>query len=96
VGTLIQQVAAERHCPVTLELGGKSPQIVFDDADLDAGDTGPSSMPSCRTPGRPARQARVCWWSNSIYEPLLERLGQAFAGLRCRSARPPWTWTWAR
>jgi hypothetical protein len=29
VGTLIQQVAAERHCPVTLELGGKSPQIVF-------------------------------------------------------------------
>ena len=36
VGTLIQQVAAERHCPVTLELGGKSPQIIFDDADLDA------------------------------------------------------------
>jgi aldehyde dehydrogenase (NAD+) len=35
VGTLIQQVAAERHCPVTLELGGKSPQIVFADADLD-------------------------------------------------------------
>ena len=36
IGTLIQQVAAERHCPVTLELGGKSPQIVFADADLDA------------------------------------------------------------
>ena len=36
VGTLIQQVAAERHCPVTLELGGKSPQIIFEDADLDA------------------------------------------------------------
>lgn len=34
VGTLIQQVAAVRHCPVTLELGGKSPQIVFADADL--------------------------------------------------------------
>ncbi len=28
--------AAQRHCPVTLELGGKSPQIVFADADLDA------------------------------------------------------------
>ena len=36
IGTLIQQAAAERHCPVTLELGGKSPQIVFADADLDA------------------------------------------------------------
>ncbi|MHB8951113.1 MAG: aldehyde dehydrogenase family protein, partial [Rhodoferax sp.] len=35
VGTLIQQVAAQRHCPVTLELGGKSPQIVFADANLD-------------------------------------------------------------
>ena len=36
IGTLIQQAAAQRHCPVTLELGGKSPQIVFADADLDA------------------------------------------------------------
>ena len=32
----LQQAAAKRHCPVTLELGGKSPQIVFADADLDA------------------------------------------------------------
>ena len=34
VGTRIQRAAAERHTPVTLELGGKSAQIVFDDADL--------------------------------------------------------------
>ncbi|MEM7696082.1 MAG: aldehyde dehydrogenase family protein [Pseudomonadota bacterium] len=36
VGTLIQKAAAENHIGVTLELGGKSPQIVFADADLDA------------------------------------------------------------
>jgi aldehyde dehydrogenase (NAD+) len=36
VGTLIQKAAAERTIPVTLELGGKSPQLVFADADLDA------------------------------------------------------------
>ncbi|HNG82669.1 MAG TPA: aldehyde dehydrogenase family protein, partial [Burkholderiaceae bacterium] len=36
VGTLVQQAAAVNHVPVTLELGGKSPQIVFADADLDA------------------------------------------------------------
>ncbi len=36
VGALIQQAAAENIVPVTLELGGKSPQIVFDDADLEA------------------------------------------------------------
>ena len=35
VGSLIQAAAARNVVPVTLELGGKSPQIVFDDADLD-------------------------------------------------------------
>jgi aldehyde dehydrogenase (NAD+) len=35
VGTLIQRAAAERTIPVTLELGGKSPQIVFADAEMD-------------------------------------------------------------
>lgn len=36
VGKLIQRVAAEHVVPVTLELGGKSPQVVFEDADVDA------------------------------------------------------------
>jgi len=35
-GARVQAAAAENVVPVTLELGGKSPQIVFDDADLDA------------------------------------------------------------
>jgi len=35
-GRRVAQAAAQHHCPVTLELGGKSPQIVFADADLDA------------------------------------------------------------
>ncbi|SLN37505.1 aldehyde dehydrogenase family protein [Roseisalinus antarcticus] len=35
VGSLIQAAAARNVVPVTLELGGKSPQIVFDDADID-------------------------------------------------------------
>jgi len=36
VGVMIQTAAAKNHIGCTLELGGKSPQIVFDDADLDA------------------------------------------------------------
>src|SRR5262249_35092247 len=28
-GALVAQEAAKRHCPVTLELGGKGPQVVF-------------------------------------------------------------------
>jgi aldehyde dehydrogenase (NAD+) len=34
-GALIQAAAAQNVIPVTLELGGKSPQLVFDDADLE-------------------------------------------------------------
>lgn len=35
VGALVQKAAADRTIKCVLELGGKSPQIVFDDADLD-------------------------------------------------------------
>jgi aldehyde dehydrogenase (NAD+) len=36
VGQAVQAAAARHAAAVTLELGGKSPQIVFDDADVDA------------------------------------------------------------
>ncbi|MFV0472762.1 MAG: aldehyde dehydrogenase family protein [Pikeienuella sp.] len=36
VGRMVQVAAAQNLVPVTLELGGKSPQVVFDDADIDA------------------------------------------------------------
>ncbi len=35
VGTHVMKLAAEHQAPVTLELGGKNPQIVFEDADLE-------------------------------------------------------------
>ncbi|MGR3500782.1 aldehyde dehydrogenase family protein [Pseudaestuariivita sp.] len=35
-GAAVQQAAGANVVPVTLELGGKSPQLVFEDADLDA------------------------------------------------------------
>lgn len=85
VGTLIQQVAAERHCPVTLELGGKGPQIVFEDADIDAAlpflvnAIVQNSGQTCSAGSRLLVQRR-------LYEPLLERLGKRFSSLR---AGPP-------
>ena len=36
VGTMVQVASAEHHRPCVLELGGKSPQILFEDADLEA------------------------------------------------------------
>lgn len=81
VGTLIQQVAAQHHCPVTLELGGKSPQIVFADADLDA--VVPTVINAIvQNSGQTCSAGSRLLVEQAIYEPLLERLGQAFAGLR--------------
>ncbi len=81
VGTIIAQVAAERHCPVTLELGGKSPQIVFADADLDA------AIPTIvnaivQNAGQTCSAGSRLLVDDLIYENLLERLGQAFNNLR--------------
>ena len=81
VGTLIQQVAAERHCPVTLELGGKSPQVVFADADLDA--VIPVVINAIvQNAGQTCSAGSRLLVQQAIYEPLLERLGNAFSQLR--------------
>ena len=81
VGTIIQQVAAERHCPVTLELGGKSPQIVFADADLEV------AIPTLvnaivQNAGQTCSAGSRLLVDDLIYENLLERLGHAFENLR--------------
>src|SRR6185369_10925731 len=81
VGTLIQQAAAERHCPVTLELGGKSPQIVFADANLD------EALPVVinaivQNAGQTCSAGSRLLVEQSLYEPLLARLGEAFTKLR--------------
>lgn len=81
VGTLIQQVAAERHCPVTLELGGKSPQIVFADADLEQ--VIPVVINAIvQNAGQTCSAGSRLLVEQSLYEPLLERLGEAFTKLR--------------
>jgi aldehyde dehydrogenase (NAD+) len=85
VGTLIQQAAALRHCPVTLELGGKSPQIVFADADLD--DPTLDLIPTLvnaivQNAGQTCSAGSRVLVEQSIYEPLLDLLGQAFENLR--------------
>ncbi len=86
VGTLIQQVAAERHCPVTLELGGKSPQIIFADADLDAAI--PSAIHAIvQNAGQTCSAGSRLLVARPLYEPLLERLGHAFERLRVGPAR---------
>jgi aldehyde dehydrogenase (NAD+) len=72
---------AERHCPVTLELGGKSPQLIFADADLGA------AVPVIinaivQNAGQTCSAGSRVLIQQDIYELLLERLGRAFEALR--------------
>ncbi|MDT8840473.1 aldehyde dehydrogenase family protein [Paraburkholderia fungorum] len=80
-GKLVTQMAAENHVPVTLELGGKSPQIVFADADLDA------ALPVLvsaivQNAGQTCSAGSRVLIDRAIYEPLLDRLSGAFHALR--------------
>jgi aldehyde dehydrogenase (NAD+) len=65
---------------VTLELGGKSPQIVFADADLDA------ALPAIvnaivQNAGQTCSAGSRLLVDASVYETLLARLGECFAAL---------------
>jgi aldehyde dehydrogenase (NAD+) len=84
-GTAVAQAAARHHCPVTLELGGKSPQIVFADADLDA------AVPVIvnaivQNAGQTCSAGSRVLVERSIYEPLLEQLSEAIRQLRAGPA----------
>lgn len=80
-GALVAQEAAKRHCPVTLELGGKGPQVVFADADLDA------AIPVIvnaivQNAGQTCSAGSRLLVERSRYEELLDRLAAAFGALR--------------
>lgn len=81
VGQLIQRAAAEHFVPVTLELGGKSPQVVFDDADVD------KALPFLVNAGI-QNAGQTCSASSRIlvqrgaYDRVLEAMAARYAALR--------------
>jgi aldehyde dehydrogenase (NAD+) len=84
-GAWVAAAAAKRHCPVTLELGGKSPQIVFADADLDA------ALPAVvnaivQNAGQTCSAGSRLLVEASRYEDVLAGLGARFAALRAGPA----------
>ena len=79
-GQIIGKVAAEKIMPITLELGGKSPNIVFEDADLQ------QAVPGVLT-GFVANSGQVCsagtrvLVQKSIYDRFAGILADAAAAL---------------
>jgi aldehyde dehydrogenase (NAD+) len=84
-GAHVAQESAKRHCPVTLELGGKGPQVVFADADLDA------ALPVLvnaivQNAGQTCSAGSRLLVERSRYDEVLEKLGRRFAALKVGSA----------
>lgn len=86
VGAKVQAAAAQNVVPVTLELGGKSPQLVFSDADLEA------ALPFLVNAGI-QNAGQTCSASSRIlverarHDELLERMSARYRALRVGPAR---------
>lgn len=85
VGSAVQAAAGRNAVPVTLELGGKSPQLVFADADLDA------ALPfllnaGIQNAGQTCSAGSRILVQREIYEEVAHRLGEKFAALNAGPA----------
>jgi len=81
VGSLIQAAAARNIVPVTLELGGKSPQLVFADADLD------KALPflvnaGIQNAGQTCSAASRILVQRARYDEVVERMASRYRTLR--------------
>ncbi|PKP98375.1 MAG: aldehyde dehydrogenase [Alphaproteobacteria bacterium HGW-Alphaproteobacteria-13] len=80
-GREIGRVAAERIIPLTLELGGKSPNIVFEDADLDAAVAG-AVRAFTMNAGQVCIAGTRLLLQASIYDAFLDKLVPAVEALK--------------
>ncbi|MCK9516659.1 MAG: aldehyde dehydrogenase family protein [Ottowia sp.] len=72
-GARIQAAAAQNAVPVTLELGGKSPYIFFDDGDLDAAT--PTLVAACmRNAGQTCSAASRVLVQRGVYDQVKQRM----------------------
>ena len=81
VGRQVQKAAAQNVVPVTLELGGKSPQLVFADADLDA------ALPflvnaGIQNAGQTCSAASRILVQRGVYDRVVARMAERYAALR--------------
>jgi aldehyde dehydrogenase (NAD+) len=84
-GQRIQTAAAQNIVPVTLELGGKSPHIVFDDCDLDH--AMPTLVGACmQNAGQTCSAASRVLVQRGLYDEVRQRMAAIYAGLEAGPA----------
>lgn len=74
-GRAVARAAADRLVPAILELGGKSPNVVFTDADLDRALS--SALTICASSGQQCAALSRLIVQDGIYEEFLVRVGAA-------------------
>jgi betaine-aldehyde dehydrogenase len=82
VGKLIMHAAADRIAPVSLELGGKSPAIVFPDADDDRTVDGVISGMRFTRQGQSCTAGSRLFLHRSIFRSFLDKLAARLERLR--------------
>ncbi len=80
-GKRVGEAAARRLLPVVLELGGKDPMLVLDDADLEVASSG-AVWGAFMNAGQTCLSVERCYVHSSLYEPFLERCREKIAKLR--------------
>jgi acyl-CoA reductase-like NAD-dependent aldehyde dehydrogenase len=81
VGSAVMRAAAEHVVPVVLELGGKSPNLVFADADLEAA-SATLLAALIQNAGQTCSAASRLIAAPAVHDELLERITRGMAGLR--------------
>ena len=80
-GKRVAELTARRLLPVVLELGGKDPMIVLDDADLEIAASG-AMWGAFMNAGQTCLSVERCYVHRSLYEPFLLKCREKIAKLR--------------
>jgi acyl-CoA reductase-like NAD-dependent aldehyde dehydrogenase len=80
-GKRVGEAAARKLLPVVLELGGKDPMIVLDDADLEIASSG-AVWGAFMNAGQTCLSVERCYVHRNLYEPFLQKCAAKIARLR--------------
>ena len=83
-GKWIARAAADTLKRVHLELGGKAPVVVFDDADLEARGGRRSPARATTTPARTAPPRPACWRGARMHDDVVEALAEQARDVQAR------------
>jgi acyl-CoA reductase-like NAD-dependent aldehyde dehydrogenase len=89
-GRRIAQVAAERLLPVVLELGGKDPMLVLEDADVDVASSG-AVWGAFVNAGQTCLSVERCYVHQSLYPDFLDACHEKARKLRVGNGMDPAT-----